>query len=34
MADGRILEEGPSAEVMRSPKSDRAIKFLNAVRDR
>jgi polar amino acid transport system ATP-binding protein len=34
MADGRILEEGPSAEVMRSPKSERAIKFLDAVRDR
>jgi polar amino acid transport system ATP-binding protein len=34
MADGRILEEGPSAEVMRFPKSERAIKFLHAVRDR
>ncbi|AET92485.1 ABC transporter [Burkholderia sp. YI23] len=34
MADGRILEEGPSAEVMRFPKTERAIKFFHAVRDR
>lgn len=34
MADGRILEEGSSEEVMRHPKSERAAKFLNAVRDR
>jgi polar amino acid transport system ATP-binding protein len=34
MADGRILEQGASAEVMRRPTTDRAAKFLNAVRDR
>ena len=34
MADGAILEEGPSADVMQRPKTERAKKFLNAVRDR
>jgi polar amino acid transport system ATP-binding protein len=34
MADGKILEEGPSAEVMRSPKTERAQRFLQAVRNR
>jgi polar amino acid transport system ATP-binding protein len=34
MADGRIIEEGPSAEVMRSPNTERAQRFLRAVMDR
>ncbi|VVU48974.1 amino acid ABC transporter ATP-binding protein [Burkholderia anthina] len=34
MADGRILEAGPSEAVMRHPGTERAAKFLNAVRDR
>ncbi|MCP8897465.1 amino acid ABC transporter ATP-binding protein [Shinella daejeonensis] len=34
MADGHILEEGPSAEVMRNPKSERAQRFLKAVMNR
>jgi polar amino acid transport system ATP-binding protein len=34
MADGRILEEGTSAEVMRNPSTERARRFLNAVVDR
>jgi polar amino acid transport system ATP-binding protein len=34
MADGKIVEEGPSADVMRNPKSERARRFLNAVKDR
>ena len=34
MADGRIVEEGPSREVMRAPKSERARRFLHAVNDR
>jgi len=34
MADGKIVEEGPSAEVMRNPQSERARRFLNAVKDR
>jgi polar amino acid transport system ATP-binding protein len=34
MADGRIIEEGPSEEVMRSPRNERVQKFLTAVRDR
>jgi len=34
MADGRILEEGPSREVMRNPKSERAKRFLQAVLNR
>lgn len=34
MAEGRIIEEGRSAEVMRSPKSERAQRFLRAVMDR
>ncbi len=34
MADGRILEEGPSAEVMRRPKAARARQFLQAVLNR
>ncbi|WP_291153812.1 amino acid ABC transporter ATP-binding protein [Ensifer sp. SSB1] len=34
MADGRIVEEGPSREVMRNPHSQRARLFLNAVKNR
>jgi len=34
MADGKIVEEGPSADVMRNPRSERARRFLNAVKDR
>jgi polar amino acid transport system ATP-binding protein len=34
MADGKILEEGPSSEVMRNPKSQRAQQFLHAVMNR
>lgn len=34
MADGDIIEYGPSAEVIRAPKTDRAKRFLRAVNDR
>jgi polar amino acid transport system ATP-binding protein len=34
MADGSIIEEGPSAELMRDPKTERVRRFLSAVRDR
>ena len=34
MADGRILEAGPSETVMCHPQTERAAKFLSAVRDR
>ncbi len=34
MADGRVVEEGPSASVMRNPQSARAQRFLSAVKDR
>lgn len=34
MADGRIIEDGPSKEVIRNPQSARAQKFLAAVNDR
>lgn len=34
MADGRVLEDGPSAEVMRRPKTARARQFLGAVMNR
>lgn len=34
MADGVIVEEGPSRDVMRSPKTERVQRFLSAVRDR
>ncbi|NBA94896.1 amino acid ABC transporter ATP-binding protein [Pseudomonas sp. R5(2019)] len=34
MAEGRIIEQGPSVEVMRHPRHERVIKFLQAVRDR
>ena len=34
MADGRIVEEGTSAQVMRNPTSERARRFLRAVADR
>lgn len=34
MADGRIVEEGPSTEVMREPRAERTQRFLHAVRDR
>jgi polar amino acid transport system ATP-binding protein len=32
MADGRIIEEGPSRELMRAPRTARARRFLSAVR--
>ena len=34
MADGRVVEEGPSASVMRNPQTERAQRFLRAVKDR
>ncbi|MBE2278084.1 MAG: amino acid ABC transporter ATP-binding protein [Rhodobacteraceae bacterium] len=34
MAEGKILEEGPSVEVMRNPKTPRAQRFLQAVMNR
>jgi polar amino acid transport system ATP-binding protein len=34
MADGRIVEQGPAAELIREPRHDRTIRFLAAVRDR
>jgi polar amino acid transport system ATP-binding protein len=34
MADGRVLEEGPSASVMRDPQTERAKRFLQAVKNR
>jgi polar amino acid transport system ATP-binding protein len=34
MADGRIIEDGPSKNVIRNPQSERARKFLAAVNDR
>ena len=34
MADGVVLEEGPSADVMANPKTERVQRFLSAVRDR
>jgi polar amino acid transport system ATP-binding protein len=34
MADGAIIEEGPSRDVMRSPRTERTRRFLSAVRDR
>lgn len=34
MADGRICEYGISSQIMRDPQSDRARRFLKAVRDR
>ena len=34
MADGRILEEGPSASIMRNPQTERAQRFLQAVKNR
>jgi polar amino acid transport system ATP-binding protein len=34
MGDGSILEEGPSKELMRDPKTERVRRFLSAVRDR
>lgn len=34
MADGEIIEQGPSAQVMRSPRHPRVQQFLSAVRDR
>jgi polar amino acid transport system ATP-binding protein len=34
MADGKIVEEGPSRSVMRNPQSPRAQRFLKAVKDR
>jgi polar amino acid transport system ATP-binding protein len=34
MADGAIIEHGPSAQVMRSPENERTRRFLRAVNDR
>ena len=34
MADGQILEYGPSREVIRNPQTERARRFLRAVNDR
>lgn len=34
MADGKIIEYGPSVEIMRDPQTERAQRFLHAVRDR
>jgi polar amino acid transport system ATP-binding protein len=34
MADGKIIEQGPSKQVMRNPQSERAKRFLKAVKDR
>lgn len=34
MADGKVLEEGPSASIMRDPTTERAKKFLQAVKNR
>lgn len=34
MADGQIVEKGPSAEVMRNPQHERTRRFLRAVHDR
>ncbi|QEN86054.1 amino acid ABC transporter ATP-binding protein [Labrys sp. KNU-23] len=34
MADGRIVEKGPSAQVMRNPQHERTQRFLRAVHDR
>lgn len=34
MADGKIVEEGPSRDVMRSPQSERGRRFLQALKDR
>ncbi len=34
MADGRIIEHGPSQQVMRQPEHERVIQFLQAVRNR
>ncbi len=34
MADGRIIEHGPSQRVMREPEHERVIQFLQAVRNR
>jgi polar amino acid transport system ATP-binding protein len=34
MADGRIIEQGPSAQVMRNPQHERVQQFLAAVRNR
>jgi polar amino acid transport system ATP-binding protein len=34
MADGAVVEEGPAEQVMLRPSSERAKKFLSAVRGR
>ena len=34
MADGRIIEKGPSKDVMRNPQNERTQRFLRAVHDR
>lgn len=34
MADGKIIEKGPSADVMRNPQQERTKRFLRAVHDR
>jgi polar amino acid transport system ATP-binding protein len=34
MAEGKIIEKGPSSEIMRNPQQERTRRFLNAVHDR
>ena len=34
MADGEVIEEGPSREIMQNPQTERGRRFLSAVRDR
>jgi len=34
MADGNIIEKGPSKDVMRNPREERTKRFLRAVHDR
>ena len=34
MADGRIVEEGPSRDIMAAPQSERGRRFLQALNDR
>lgn len=34
MADGNVIEYGPSVDIMRNPQSERAQRFLHAIKDR
>jgi polar amino acid transport system ATP-binding protein len=34
MADGKIIEKGPSKDIMRNPQEERTKRFLRAVHDR